>query len=598
MKAKTICSLPKAKFLVTCLLLFSLFFVHQSCTKINTDVPGKLALTDAEVTQRFFNMPANTPVAVRRAVDEMKKRNSQSTDFVKTFVKKNGYPLWDKATVAAGTGTATKSNSSSAIQEGDTLVVIPVLQDSSSVVKSFINITLNGEVSLAFYRGGDYSVYSYDDVPEDSINADKAAIQMMWLNYKVFGATKFIVNDDKLFMDGAAVYTGPHPRIVKIDPPTTPVLQGRFLMVQICNQIPTIQGCSCWHHDITQCTCTIPNCCWRQSCWYIYFPPYDDSPGGSGGGSGDPTGGGDGGSGGGFPCASSQGRTISIADPCGGSNPPPIVPMLPYVCNYQLTQHESDIWDQLDEEDAVANNNQNNECRGTNRSGNVNFQGTKEHWLLQLDYLMKNPTYGEAEYAIPGASIANPANKGFADMVNTYNGNIFEIKPDNPQGILNGSAEVQNYVAKANISCSGNLPFGTTWNNGIGYELTYLPTTTPNRYLQARQMAPGVVGYEYVNLSSNPIPSAYVIPETMLDKIKQLVERLKNNAANAKNIISEYMRQHPELLTYIKSAAIGAGVAIIVGTILEDIVTAGAGIVDDLASFALAYKIIRFAIAV
>jgi hypothetical protein len=324
---KTQIRLPKARLLTASLLLFSFFIIHQSCTKADTLASTGHGLTDAAVTQKFFALPANASLAVKRAAAEMQKRNATS-EFVAAFVKKNGYPLWDKATVVAGTGIATKANSSSATQEGDTLVVVPVLQDSSSTVKSFINITLSGEVSLAFYRGGDYSVYSYDDVPEDSINADKAAIQIMWLNYKVFGATKFIVNDDKLFMDGAAVYTGPHPRIIKIDPPTTPVLQGRFLMVQICNQIPTIQGCSCWHHDITQCSCTIPNCCWRQSCWYIYFPPYDDSPGGSGGGSGDPTGEGGGGTGGDFPCASSQGRTIGIADPCGGSsNPPPVVPL-------------------------------------------------------------------------------------------------------------------------------------------------------------------------------------------------------------------------------------------------------------------------------
>ncbi len=36
--------------------------------------------------------------------------------------------------------------------------------------------------------------------------------------------------------------------------------------------------------------------------------------------------------------------------------------------------------------------------------------------------------------------------------------------------------------------------------------------------------------------------------------------------------------------------------AIIVGTILEDIITAGAGIADDWACFTLAYRIIRFAI--
>jgi hypothetical protein len=589
--------IPKAKSFFGFLLICSFLIVHQSCTKINTDASAKLAFTDAEVTQKFFALPANASLAVKRAAAEMQKRNATS-EFVAAFVKKNGYPLWDKATVVAGTGIATKANSSSATQEGDTLVVVPVLQDSSSTVKSFINITLSGEVSLAFYRGGDYSVYSYDDVPEDSINADKAAIQIMWLNYKVFGATKFIVNDDKLFMDGAAVYTGPHPRIIKIDPPTTPVLQGRFLMVQICNQIPTIQGCSCWHHDITQCTCTIPNCCWRQSCWYIYFPPYDDSPGGSGGGSGDPTGGGGGGSGGDFPCASSQGRTIGIADPCGGSNPPPVVPILPYVCNYQLTQHESDIFNQIDEEDAVANNNQNSECHGTNRTGNANFQGTKEHWLIQLDYVCKNSVYGEVEYAIPGASIANPANKGFADMVNTSNGNIFEIKPNNLAGVTNGMAEVENYVAKAILNCSSNLPFGTVWNKGTIYQPTYLPTATPDRYLEATLMAPGVVGYKYVNLSYNPSPSPVPIPSSVFDKLKQLIERLKANTANADRIIGEFMGENPDLVNGIKAAALSAGISIIVGTIIEDVLTAGAGILDDLASFALAYRIIRFAVKV
>jgi hypothetical protein len=50
------------------------------------------------------------------------------------------------------------------------------------------------------------------------------------------------------------------------------------------------------------------------------------------------------------------------------------------------------------------------------------------------------------------------------------------------------------------------------------------------------------------------------------------------------------------LVTYIKTAAIGAGVAIVVGTILEDIITAGAGIADDWACFVLSYRIIRFAL--
>ena len=55
------------------------------------------------------------------------------------------------------------------------------------------------------------------------------------------------------------------------------------------------------------------------------------------------------------------------------------------------------------------------------------------------------------------------------------------------------------------------------------------------------------------------------------------------------------MQQNPDLVNYIKSAAVGAGVAVVVGTILEDFLTLGGGIADDLPCFILAYRIVRFA---
>ena len=73
--------------------------------------------------------------------------------------------------------------------------------------------------------------------------------------------------------------------------------------------------------------------------------------------------------------------------------------------------------------------------------------------------------------------------------------------------------------------------------------------------------------------------------------------RLRQNFQQADKIIAEFFYQHPELKNYIKSTAIGAGIALIVSTILEDVITAGAGIADDWVCFVLAYRIIRFAVA-
>ena len=46
--------------------------------------------------------------------------------------------------------------------------------------------------------------------------------------------------------------------------------------------------------------------------------------------------------------------------------------------------------------------------------------------------------------------------------------------------------------------------------------------------------------------------------------------RLRQNFQQADKIIAEFFYQYPELKNYIKSAAIGAGITILVGTILED----------------------------
>jgi hypothetical protein len=105
-----------------------------------------------------------------------------------------------------------------------------------------------------------------------------------------------------------------------------------------------------------------------------------------------------------------------------------------------------------------------------------------------------------------------------------------------------------------------------------------------------------VIVYKYErNLNPSP-PPPVIIPLTTVQKFKHLIERLKQNFQQADKIIAEYLRDNGDLVTYIKTAAIGAGVAIVVGTILEDIITAGAGIADDWACFVLSYRIIRFAL--
>jgi len=125
---------------------------------------------------------------------------------------------------------------------------------------------------------------------------------------------------------------------------------------------------------------------------------------------------------------------------------------------------------------------------------------------------------------------------------------------------------------------------------------TFIPSGIPDKYLVAQLAAPGVILYSYVT-TTNPVPVPVLVPSSVEDKFKQLIERLKQNQPNQDKIISEFLHDNPALLAFIKATAIGAGVAILVATLVEDILTGGIGILDDWASFVLARRIIRFALA-
>jgi hypothetical protein len=307
--------LPKTRLLCCCLLLFSLFFIHQSCTKIDTAVPSGNAPADAEVTQRFFNVPANAPAAAKRLANELKRRNN-SSEFVKNFVKNNGYPAWDKVLLPVEHPVAHASFSVSASSE-DTVIIVPVVPQGQEIVSSFIKAFINDNINISLYRGSDYAAYSFNSVPADSISADKAAIQIMILNNYVFGYKDFNINDERLFQ-GIAPNPNHRRRIATVAPQGSPGLLGEMLCTRVCVSI------LCSYCGQMSCPLTITTC--LTSCETIgpSNPGGDPTTGGGGGGGGSTT------PPGGFPCASSQGKGIAVANPCGGGPTiPPVEPIVP-----------------------------------------------------------------------------------------------------------------------------------------------------------------------------------------------------------------------------------------------------------------------------
>ena len=549
---------------------------------------------------KFFSVPANADPIIGRVISELKIQRDRNPNLIESIVKRNGYPIWDKAQI-----TKQDNAYQSLVSGEDTIIYIPLAVHGEEKVTAFFLATVNNYIELQLYNKFDYEEFGFDTTGMS--NANRLALQFMILDFVTFGHKSFVIHDNRLLKDFQIALDAPiKDRTVHIDYYNDSVY-GRGWEIRefyVCTSSKYLQ-CSTPGVCCSDGSCSL---CHNSDCWrpkvscekvtsLIYYDAGDPPSGGNSGGGG-------GGGGGGSLPGSSTNVELCNPTPLIQNGLPPCPkgtslgwePILPYVSTYQLNQHEQDVFNQLDAEDDLENlNHQNSDCKGTKRTGNIYFNGTIQHWMIQLHYVSQNPIYGDAEFAIPNSSPSG--NRGYADIVNLESKSIFEIKPDNPNGWSSGMSEVANYVSKANQYCSSIGSFGVPWSQGGSYDPVTIPTGIPNRYLKTRLYAPGVIVYSYEdNLNPYPAPPS-VVPTSMVDKFKHLIDRLQGNFDQADQIIAEYFRQNPDLVNYIKAAAIGAGIAIVVGTIIEDVLTAGFGIADDWACFVLSYRIIRFAIA-
>lgn len=141
----------------------------------------------------------------------MKKLND-SIGFVKDFVKKNGFPAWNKYVLP--TKDYNLSNRENSFTAGDSLFIVPIIEENANFVSSFIISYTSNPEKFELIKGKQYIYYTRETMQYDTINADKAALQIAWLNFKVFGYTKFFVNDSLLFQNQYG--TKPGQRRIKL----------------------------------------------------------------------------------------------------------------------------------------------------------------------------------------------------------------------------------------------------------------------------------------------------------------------------------------------------------------------------------------------
>ena len=225
-------------------------------------------------------------------------------------------------------------------------------------------------------------------------------------------------------------------------------------------------------------------------------------------------------------------------------------------------------------------------CGASARLGNVFFPGTFEHWLIQGHYLT-NYAGGMREFGIPNAG-PTCTRKGYADLANILTKEIFEIKPFNPTGIACGTADIANYVAKANLYCTdkGWLP---------GAIFRKVDIRAGDKVLSAQLAEPGVIVYSWNH--NAPRGQPVVVPKSVIDRLKELFKQvLENDGADIETVIANFAANNPDVMQYVKIGIWGIVVVEIAGTLAEDFGTGGAGVWNDWLCFSLAWRLGKIAL--
>ena len=603
------------------LSLLTLVICLNGCKKLTSS-----SELQASNTERFFSFKSKTDPIVIRIISHLQKQN-EASNFVENLAIKQGFPVWDKAIVNfsnKNSSVLAKGNESNTNQF-DTIVQIPLVDIGNNMVTSFIQAKVNGTITEELYCASDYKDY-FPSTTNGYTNyeiACKYVKLFLKMEVDVLDYKAFAISDNNLFKF-YNVSTGVTRVLTEIG-----VLDDEdmyfnnqqlaqktiYLLVENeetgCLELwidhgngdgPKLFDCNCgsgWTHDC------------------------DGINGGGGGSSGsepslgsNPYFGNSPSSGNEVWSGLNNGNINQYGNgnwyPTGGgyplTNPPATFNTLilgwdgktgnlnSYYDNYKLSKEQQDIIDKINAEDNASDQNSAQPCKGTNRTGNVKWNGTLEHWLIQANYVMENPFSREVEYSIPGAGAVS---KGYADMVDTYLGEMFEIKPNNQTGINNANLELANYIAKANINCPrGTLAMPPTlptpWKAGTNFTNKYLTyPKDPTKVLEALLVSPGIVGYRVIDKNDPNVIAPLPIPQDYVDKIKKLVERLLRYPNRVDETIFAFCQVNPDLANFIKNAAYSVAFGIIVGTLVEDILTLGAGIADDWPSFYMAYRIVR-----
>ena len=182
----------KQKSLPFWITLFSLLF-YFSCSKLDSEISTPKSPTSIE---RFFNLPTSADPRVK-AIAQSIREQERDHPFLNNFTKRTGWPVWDKVKIIDQSKISSARGSSGG---NSALVFIPFVQDSAITVNAVLAVRMNtADTSWRVLYASNYESFGFANTSDSTWNARDVFQFFAFFQHDIFGHTKFLIKDHRLF---------------------------------------------------------------------------------------------------------------------------------------------------------------------------------------------------------------------------------------------------------------------------------------------------------------------------------------------------------------------------------------------------------------
>ncbi len=181
----------KQNSLAFCLVLFSLLF-YASCRKTDFGAPAEKPTS----IDRFFNVPESADPRLKSIVRSIKAQEKEHP-FLEKFIRKTGWPVWAKAKVIANNNL---NGGRESTVDSSALVYVPFVQDNAIVVSAALAVRMNEtDTAWRVLYPSHYESFGFGATANGDWNARNVFQFFALFQYDIFGHTKFLIKDSRLF---------------------------------------------------------------------------------------------------------------------------------------------------------------------------------------------------------------------------------------------------------------------------------------------------------------------------------------------------------------------------------------------------------------